>query len=86
MTEFYRVFFAYFLQYYEATIAYVKMPFLFMYLRIFGASSKWTRWLLWCTVGVVCFFGVFLLLPIGNYCYAAYAWEDGMGSIKRSGE
>ena len=63
-----------FLNYYVATIAYVKMPFLFMYLRIFGKSSKWTRWLLWATVGVVVFMAVFYLWPV-NRCYAAYAWE-----------
>ena len=72
VTYFLKIFYV-LIEYYVALMAYVKMPFLFMYLRIFGGAKK-TRRVLWATLGVVCVVGVAFILPVG--CKpVSFFWE-----------
>ncbi|EAA32567.1 hypothetical protein GE21DRAFT_5544 [Neurospora crassa] len=73
-TWFLKVFYV-LIEYYVAIMAYVKMPFLFMYLRIFGDESKRTRRVLWGTVGTVVLVGGVFLLPVGCKPSVKVFWE-----------
>lgn len=75
VTWFLKVFYV-LIEYYVAIMAYVKMPFLFMYLRIFGENwSKRTRRVLWGTMGVVVLVGGVFLLPVGCKPTVKFFWE-----------
>lgn len=74
VTWFLKVFYV-LIEYYVAIMAYVKMPFLFMYLWIFGEESKNTRRVLWGTVGVVVLVGGVFLLPVGCKPTVKVFWE-----------
>ncbi|KAK3487520.1 uncharacterized protein B0T23DRAFT_446287 [Neurospora hispaniola] len=75
VTWFLKVFYV-LIEYYVAIMTYVKMPFLFMYLRIFGENwSKRTRRVLWGTMGVVVLVGGVFLLPVGCKPTVKFFWE-----------
>ncbi|KAK3399945.1 hypothetical protein B0T20DRAFT_350108 [Sordaria brevicollis] len=72
ITWFLKVFYV-LIEYYVVLMAYVKLPFLFMYLRIFGESARIKR-VLWGTIVVVGVVGVVFVLPLG--CRpVSFFWE-----------